>query len=135
MAAYAEAVKHGADNADQSWAKHVAARDQAAKLSLPLARFAGTYRDAWYGDVVVNDDAGRLVLQFSKTAQLLGDLEHWQHQTFIVRWRDRSLNADAFVTFELTPDGEVEAAKMEAISPLTDFSFDFHDLKLLRVAR
>lgn len=135
VAAYAQAVKHGADNADESWAKHVAARDQAAKLSLPLARFAGTYRDAWYGDVVVNDDAGRLVLQFSKTAQLLGDLEHWQHQTFIVRWRDRSLNADAFVTFELTPDGEVEAAKMEAISPLTDFSFDFHDLKLLRVAR
>lgn len=135
VAAYAQAVKHGADNADESWAKHVAARDQAAKLSLPLARFAGTYRDAWYGDVVVNDDAGRLVLQFSKTAQLLGELEHWQHQTFIVRWRDRSLNADAFVTFALTPDGEVESAKMEAISPLTDFSFDFHDLKLLRVAR
>ena len=58
----------------------------------------------------------------------------WLTDTFIVRWRDRSLNADAFVNFALTPDGKVREVRMEAISPLTDFSFDFQDLLLTPVA-
>ncbi|WP_425511889.1 DUF3471 domain-containing protein, partial [Xanthomonas axonopodis] len=38
----------------------------------------------------------RLRLQFPKTDQLVGTLEHWQHDSFIVGWVSRSLNADAF---------------------------------------
>ncbi len=135
VAAYAEAAKRSASDADTSWRKHMAARDADAKLALPLARFAGRLRDAWYGDVIVAEEAGRLTMRFEKTPQLIGDLEHWQHQAFIVRWRDRSLNADAWVTFALTPDAKVESAKMSAISPLTDFSFDFHHLSLVAVEK
>ena len=47
--------------------------------------------------------------------------------------RERWLNADAFLTFSLKPDGGIREARMEAISPLTDFSFDFHDLRLAPV--
>ena len=32
---------------------------------------------------------------------LVGELEHWQYDTFVVRWRDRELRADAYVTFTL----------------------------------
>ena len=126
----AEAGKKSREKADSSWQKHVAARDTKSKPSLPLAKYAGTYRDVWYGDVGLALEGETLVMHFSKTALLVGDLDHWQHDTFIVRWRDRSLNADAFVTFALTPDGAIDSVKMEAVSPLTDFSFDFHDLKL-----
>jgi hypothetical protein len=73
-------------------------------------------------------EAGKLVLRFSRTPLLVGHLEHWQHDTFVARWRDRSLDADAFVSFALKPDGGIEQMKMVAVSPLTDFSFDFHDL-------
>jgi hypothetical protein len=34
------------------------------------------------------------------------------------------------VTFALNPDGSIDQAKMRAVSPATDFSFDFHDLLL-----
>ncbi len=132
-AAYAEIVSKSEADADGSWAKLVAARTADSRPSLPLARYAGTYRDAWYGDVLVREEGGRLVVQFSRTAQLLGDVEHWQHDSFIIRWRDRSLNADAFLTFALNPDGTIREARMEAVSPLTDFSFDFHDLRLTPV--
>jgi CubicO group peptidase (beta-lactamase class C family) len=134
VAAYAESVKSAGDNADESWAKHVAARDAASTPSLPLAKYAGTYRDAWRGEVYIEEKDGRLAMRFSRTDKLGGDLEHWQHDTFIVRWHDRSHNADAFVTFALTPDGGIDQVKMAAISPLTDFSFDFHDLLLKPVA-
>ena len=132
-AAYAKAEAKKRGDADQDWKKHLAARDADSKPSLSLAEYAGTYRDPWYGDVVIRQGAKGLEIRFSKTAQLLGDLEHWQHDSFIVRWRDRALNADAFLTFALDQDAKITGARMEAISPLTDFSFDFHDLRLAPV--
>ena len=51
----------------------------------------------------------------------------------MVRWDDRALNADAFVSFALNADGAITAMRMQPISPLTDFSFDFQDLRLLPV--
>lgn len=130
IAGYLAANQKSQARADESWAKHVAARDPNGKLTLALKTFAGKYRDAWYGDVTIVEERGKLVLRFSKTELLAGELEHWQQQTFIVHWRDRSLNADAWVTFVLTPDANVEEVKLAAISPLTDFSFDFHHLRL-----
>jgi CubicO group peptidase (beta-lactamase class C family) len=110
--------------------KAAAARDVASKPSLALAGYAGTYEDAWYGDIAIAFEQGKLVMRFSRTPSLVGDLEHWQHDTFVVRWRDRELRADAFVTFALNPDGTIDQVKMQAVSPTTDFSFDFQDLLL-----
>ena len=135
LQAYAESFAKAQGNADEDWRKHVAARDVASKPSLALAKYAGTYRDPWYGDVLVRQGTKGLEMQFSKTAELLGDIEHWQHDSFIVRWRDRGLNADAFVNFTLDPDGKIRELRMEPISPLTDFSFDFQDLRLTPVAK
>ena len=60
----------------------------------------------------------------------MGDLIHWQHDTFLARWRDRELRADAFLTFALNPDGTIARASMIAASDDVDFSFDFQDLDL-----
>jgi CubicO group peptidase (beta-lactamase class C family) len=105
-----------------------AARNAESKPSLPPAKYAGRYNDAWYGDVTIALEEGKLVLRFGRTPGLVGDLEHWQYDTFVARWRDRSLYADAFVTFALKPDGGIDQMKMVPVSPLTDFSFDFQDL-------
>ncbi len=110
--------------------KAAAVRDAASKPSLAQEQYAGTYTDAWYGDIKIALESGKFVLNFTKTPVLIGDLEHWQYDTFIVRWRDRELRADAYLTFALNPDGTIDQAKLKAISPETDFSFDFHDLLL-----
>jgi CubicO group peptidase (beta-lactamase class C family) len=106
------------------------ARNAASRPSLPLARYAGTYTDAWYGDVVLAQGDSGLTIQFSRTPVLQATLVHWQYDTFIARWTDRELRADAFVTFSLNPDGSIDRIRMKAVSPATDFSFDFHDLDL-----
>lgn len=108
-------------------------RDTASRPSLPLERYAATYVDDWYGTVTIAREGTGLVIRFDKTPALVGDLVHWQHDTFIARWRDRELRADAFVTFALNPNATIREARMEAVSPATDFSFDFHHL-LLRPA-
>jgi len=111
-----------------------AGRRAMGPASLPLDAYPGTYRDAWYGDVTITAEATGLVIRFSKTPVLVGDLEHFGYDTFIARWRDRTLRADAYVTFDLDPGGAIAEVRMRAVSPLTDFSYDFHDL-LLRPVR
>ncbi len=114
-------------------------REAALRPSLPLADYAGAYEDAWYGPIVIMaEGAGgtpRLAMSFAKTPGMTGDLEHWSRETFVVRWRDRELRADAYVTFILDPDGGIIEARMKAFSPDTDFSYDFHDLLLRPVKR
>ena len=110
-----------------------AARDSMSGPSLPLAKFAGRYEDAWYGDVTLAVESGHLVMRFGHTPQLVGDLVHWQHDSFLVRWRDRELRADAYATFSLNPDGTIDVLKMAPASPDVDFSFDFQDLLLTPV--
>jgi hypothetical protein len=134
VAVYQKAVQHGEAKADESVAKHERARDKDSKPSLPLADYAGTYRDPWYGDVVITREGGKLRLRFSKTKQLIGTMTPWQHDSFTVRWDDRSLDADAFVDFALDMDGHIRQMRMQPISPLTDFSFDFQDLRLVPVS-
>lgn len=111
-----------------------AARDSTSGPSLPLAKYAGRYADAWYGDVTIAREAGGLVMRFSHTPQLVGDMVHWQHDSFLVRWRDRELRADAYATFALNPDGTIDQLKMAPASDDVDFSFDFQDLLLRPVA-
>jgi hypothetical protein len=115
--------------------RSVASRNTASRPSLPLAKYAGTYRDPWYGDVTVTEEGGKLVMRFSKSPQLIGDMEHWQYDSFLVKWRDRELRADAFVTFALTPQGGIDQARMEPASSSVDFSYDFQDLVLKPVTR
>lgn len=108
----------------------VTARDTSSRPSLPLAGYAGTYSDPWYGNVGIVLENGKLFMRFAHTPSLSGELVHWQHDTFVARWTDRTLRADAFVSFALNPDATIARAKMQAVSPATDFSFDFQDLTL-----
>jgi hypothetical protein len=105
-----------------------AARAAGSRPSLPLDRYAGKYRDAWYGDMTIRSAGNGLRIAFDRTPLLTGALEHWQYDTFVARWTDRELRADAFVTFALNPDGTIDTVRMRAVSPDTDFSYDFQDL-------
>src|SRR5262249_37312354 len=53
--------------ASDAAADRPALRDPNAKPSLPLASYAGTYRDVWYGDIAIANNGGTLVMTFSHT--------------------------------------------------------------------
>lgn len=114
---------------DAGVAKTLASGKPAA---LPLAAYVGRYTDAWRGNVTVRNDGGKLVLKFSRTGKLEGVLTPYVGNVFVVRWADRSLDADAFVRFSQAFDGSIDGITMNAISPTTDFSFDFQDLSLVK---
>ena len=132
--AYVKVRDRARARAAETVRKAEAKRDPALKPSLPLAGYAGAYEDAWYGPIIITlegaSEAAHLVMSFARTPGLVGDMEHWSRETFVVRWRDRSQDADAYVTFTLDPDGAIVEARMKAVSPDTDTSFDFQDLRL-----
>lgn len=134
VAAFDQSAQLARVSADSTLRATRAGRDSSSHPSLPLGRYAGAYRDDLYGDASVAFENGRLVLRFARSPAFVGDLEHWQYDTFIARWRTRHLE-DAYVTFALDPDGSVERFQMAAVSPLADFSFDFQDLTFRPVAR
>jgi len=115
--------------AAETMKKAEAARAADSKPSLPLEKYAGVYNDAWYGPITIRMDNGALVITFDHTPTMIGNLQPWQHDTFKAHWRDRTIE-DAFVTFALNPDGTIDSARMAAVSPLADFSFDYQDLLL-----
>lgn len=102
-------------------------RDSTSGPSLPLAGYAGTYRDPWYGDVTITGERGGPVIRMTRTPSVVGDLQHWQRDTFVARWRDRELRADTYVT--------VDQARMAPTLPAVDCSFDVQNLLLEPGAR
>jgi CubicO group peptidase (beta-lactamase class C family) len=106
-----------------------AKRDRASRPSLPLERYAGTYRDGWYGDVVIAQEGGKLALRMVATPGALAELQPWQQDTFRAVFQDPTI-PDAYLTFRLDATGAIEAIKMAPTSDLADFSFDYQDLEL-----
>ena len=130
LVAYKTVVEENQNKIDRSMKDKELRRNMNSKPSLPLESYAGMYRDAWYGEIEIRLNEGKLVIEFKHTPKLTGKLEHWQYDTFAVRWNDRSLRGDAFITFELDADGAIVCARMEPFSKEVDFSFDYQDLNL-----
>jgi len=112
-----------------------AARAARSQPSLARTAYDGDYQDPWYGIATIKHTGGKQILTFARTPDLTGELQHFQHDTFIVRWKERNFNADAYVTFALNPDGSIERMKMQPISTETDFSYDFQDLNFTPVKK
>jgi CubicO group peptidase (beta-lactamase class C family) len=134
IAAYKTLKDTEEKDAAETMKKAEGSRDANSRPSLPLEKYAGVYNDAWYGPITIRMENGGLLITFDHTPTMIGDLQHWQHETFKAHWRVRTVE-DAFVTFSLNPDGTIDTAKMAAVSPLADFSFDYQDLLLKPAAQ
>ena len=114
-------------------AADIEAAQKSGKSGLDANLVVGRYRDAWLGEVTIAQQNGKWRFDAKRSPRLTGEVMPYKANTFVVKWDDRSMDADAFMTFALDEDGKPSGFKMRAISPLTDFSYDFHDLDLKRV--
>ncbi len=108
-------------------AKAAAAKPANVGPSLPIERYAGTYHDAWYGDIVVSVVNKKLAIDFKSTPRMSGGLDHYQYDSFVTKFTDKSIEP-AYVNFSLDADGKVDRITMKPVSPIADFSYDYQDL-------
>jgi len=76
------------------------------------ADLAGTYRHPFYGEVVVSDGENGLHLRFSPA--LAGAMEHWQYDSYRVRWEEKRMGTE-FAVFHGNADGDVVSLVLETI--------------------
>ena len=90
--------------ADAAGKKLAAAGRPGTHAPRPLADYVGSYTDPFYGTASVREEGGHLVLQLGNP-MFVGDLQHWNGDTFRVQWRYRFYGT-AYTTFDIDALGE-----------------------------
>lgn len=102
------------------------------RSTLPMAEYAGRYADPWYGPMTVSrGSSGGLWIRLDRSPGIAGPLEHVSDDVFETHWADR-VTPDAYVIFTVK-DRRVAGVTMKPVSPWTDFSFDYGDLRFVPV--
>lgn len=96
--------------------------------------FTGTYKDPWFGEVTVTLKGEQLWFTCKRSPKLNGPMHYYNATTFAIEWEYKDMPCDAFAIFGLDEEGKATSIKMKGIAPNIDFSFDFQDLDLKRVA-
>jgi hypothetical protein len=132
----AQQVQAGTTQADEAVWQQVAAAQKAAPKKPNYRPYVGRYHDAWLGDVIVVAQDAQLWLRVARSPRLLGHLLPYRDHTYVVRWRDRTftLHPDVYAAFTLNAQWQASGLKLQPISKRLDFSYDFQDLDLQRVA-
>ncbi|TQD39598.1 serine hydrolase [Haloflavibacter putidus] len=102
-------------------------------IALQPEQVIGTYKDNWFGEVTISKENGKLKIASEESEQLKGELLPYNTTTYVAKWNNRSFDADVFVLFNLDKNGKAQSVTLEYIAPITDFSFNFGDLRLERV--
>jgi CubicO group peptidase (beta-lactamase class C family) len=133
---YSDQMKAHAASADKVtedvWA--TVAKNKKEKIKVDYKAILGTYRDNWFGEVVISEKKGRVFFTSKRSSQLKGEVFFYKKGNYVVKWDNAYFHADAHLLFETNDAEIVSGLKMNAISELTDFSYDFQDLEFKKVA-
>ena len=117
---------------NEVWA--AVAQNKKENINIDFKTIVGTYTDKWFGDVALYEKQGKLIFASKRSPQLAGEVFLYQENNYVVKWNNAYFNADAHLFIECDATGKAVRLTMKAISELTDFSYDFHDLDFRLVA-
>lgn len=117
---------------DEVWST-VVKNKKDKKVKIDDKKLIGTYKDNWLGEISIEKKDGKLCFISKRSPQLSGEIFFYKDNTFAVKWFNRYFHADAFMYLTFDKNGQLNNIKMDAISPLTDFSYDFQDLDFNRI--
>jgi len=122
-----------------------------AYLSNPAFNaYLGTYEDPWLGRFIIessnistNNETPNLRIRSLRVEKFIGHLYLQKHEdnssknlsdTLLIRWDDRSLEADAIIDFKRDGHGVVNGMTFTPASKDIDFSYDFQDLNFTKIS-
>lgn len=108
----------------EEYKKREEARVKTSVPSLPLNNYAGTYQHALYGEAAVAEEDGKLVVRLSSSPSYVADLEHWQFDIFLSRWRD-PVAGTTYVSFTLNSRGTVDEMRVKVDSYIDPGEYTF----------
>ncbi|WP_348797000.1 serine hydrolase [Flavobacterium adhaerens] len=134
ITAYSNKVKATEESADkvtnEVW--EFVTKNKKDNLKIDFKNYIGTYKDNWFGEIEISEKKGKLLFASKRSPQLSGELFLYKDKNLVVKWNNRYFHADAHLLFEFDTTGKAISIKMNPISELTDFSYDFQDLDFKR---
>jgi len=109
-------------NIRQEWEAYLANADRTLDPSKDIEEYTGVYSCDLYGDVNVSLESETLVLDFLPSARLIGDLEPFSKDTFLINLRDMPFLPQGTVKFHLDGDGKVSGLEVDIPNPDLDFT-------------
>ncbi|MCW8092951.1 serine hydrolase domain-containing protein [Alteromonas sp. ASW11-130] len=96
----------------------------------------GEYRDPWFGEIHFEQEEKRIKVSSVKMKRLVGYVSHPPRvenisENLIVRWNDRSMDADVAISISSTNIGR-PVMRLTPVSEFIDFSYNFDDLRLIK---
>lgn len=115
--------------AEERKAKAEEARAKETKPSLPMQDYLGTYRCKMYGDAKVYFDGTQLMLHLLPTEIFVGNLDHWQYNTWKIEFKKVPSLPSGLVNFIINDKGKVVEMEIDVPNP----DFDFTELEFLKI--
>ena len=130
VALYSKRNQESSSKADKSTEEVWTTVSKNAKIQKEyLKNTIGTYKDNWLGEINISEKKGKYYFESKRSPQLKGEIFYYKDNIFAIKWFNRKMEADAFMFFE----NDYTKMTMKAISELTDFSYDFHDLDFAKI--
>lgn len=117
------------EQSQKEWAEYLASADRQLSPSKDLKEYTGIYRCDMYGEVEVRLEQEGLVLDFLPSPRLIGDLETFSVDTFLITLRDMPSLPRGKVKFTLNKEDEVSELQIDIPNP----DFDFTELELKKL--
>lgn len=132
---YSNRIKANEDSADkvtdEVWA--AVAKNKSTNVKPDFTTVTGIYKDSWFGNVIITEKKGKLFFKSERSSQLKGEVFFYKKGNYVVKWDNAYLHADAHLFFIFNELGKATSLKMNPISELTDFSYDFQDLNFKKI--
>ncbi len=104
-------------------------RNKNSVPSLELDEYVGTYGGEMYGNAEVSLVNEKLVVRFIPSPIFVGDLSHFQYDTFRIKLRNSPALPAGTVNFVLNAEGKVEEMRIDIPNP----DFDFTELEFKKI--
>ncbi len=102
--------------------------DSSLRMSLPLEKYAGVFKDDLIGHIEITKDEKGLSMTFVKSPHYNADLVHFHGDLFRAYYKNKNMGEGPFLSFSLNPDRTVREAKF--ISTFSNADRDLEDLVL-----
>lgn len=109
---------------------------QLASITTPANKeYLGAYDDPWLGRFIIAEGPdSALQIHSLRVEKFVGHLYEFAQNKFLIRWHDRSLEADAIISFKRDANNKVSGMTIAPESSDIDFSYDFQDLDFVKMA-
>ena len=120
---------------DAVWAQVEAEQKRLQGQKPDFDKYTGEYNDPWFGSVDIFVEDGEMKFVSKRVPKLSGVILPYIGNCKVVKFTDRTLEADGLINFEFDFKGSVSGFKMGWVSPITDFSYDYHNLNMILVKK